>query len=159
MTASKTFYFLASTLANLGLLFIAYWIIVNSISFIRSRKSKTPFQWKRLSPDIMMATVCFSILGMIIGLLIGLSQSPVVGVAIPALLTFYSGFLTFFLAKDIFRNQEIKTLILVSITFNAIFMMYGLELGTREKNTAVTSAKNFDLYYLEKQLEIQKKYK
>ncbi|MBL7744680.1 MAG: hypothetical protein JNN00_14510, partial [Chitinophagaceae bacterium] len=38
------------------------------------------------------------------------------------------------------------------------FLIYGVELGSREKNAAIRSAKDFDLKYLQEELKIKKEY-
>lgn len=71
----------------------------------------------------------FSFLGLTTGLLIGLSKSPVVGVVIPALLTFFGGFVTysFIFAQKKYEDGYVMIVILLCVSFSLIL---GVDYGT-----------------------------
>jgi len=100
----------------------------------------------------------FSFLGFAIGLLVGFSISPVVQVVIPAILTFYGGFLTYLFSKDSIGDKKRYIGILLSAMAVSFFLIYGVEVGSKERNAATKSQKEFDLYYMEKEAAIRKKY-
>jgi len=91
--------------------------------------------------------------------MIGLSQSPVVQAAIPALLTFYGGFVTYLFTKDNFKDDASKYTTVCSMIAVSFFLMYGVEVGSAEKNEALKSKRQFDLYYFEQEEAIKHKYK
>lgn len=156
---SKTFIFFGEALLNLVIIALAILIVTNLIRLLRSIKGKEKFQFNFFDATVFMTILGFSFLGFAIGLLIGLSQSPVVHVAIPALLTFYGGFLTFLFAKDSFKDQKGKIATILSVMAVSFFLIYGVEVGSREKNAALDSQKKSELYYFELQEEIKKKYR
>lgn len=154
---SKTFMFFLQVILNLLVFIVAAWGIANIIQLIR--KKRTGFIWIFFDRQILAFVLCFSFLGFAIGLMIGLSQSPVVQAAIPALLTFYGAFVTYLFAKDAFRDETTKYATVYSIIAVSFFLMYGIEVGSSEKNQAVKSRREFDLYYFEREEAIKQKYK
>ncbi|WP_325538411.1 hypothetical protein [Chitinophaga sp.] len=133
-------------------------IVINLSRLIISKVKKSKFTFYFFSISTVLVMVCFAFLGLSIGLLVGLSQSPVVHVTIPALLTFYGGFITFLFAKDSFKDEEGKLSVLLSAIMVSCFLIYGVELGSIEKNAAIKSAKAFELKYFELQEAIKHKY-
>ena len=155
---SKSVMYFGSTLINLFIAVVLSLILVNLIRKMKAARTKETFTFYVLSATTLLVVICFSFLGLSIGLLIGLSQSPVVQVAIPGLLTFYGGFITFLFAKDSFKDEEAKLATILSAIAVSCFLIYGVELGAIEKNAAVKSAKEFDLDFLDKQDSIKAKY-
>lgn len=97
---SKTFLFFGELVLNLFIVIVVLLILYNLYKFIKKEKD-TKFKihyFDRLSVLIVSG---FSFLGFTIGLLVGMSLSPVVQVVIPALLTFYGGFLIYVISKRI----------------------------------------------------------
>ena len=156
---SKAILFFVQGLGNLLVIVIIIYLAVNALKFLRSKFSSHPFKWATIGMDELLLVVAFSCLGLTIGLMIGLSQSPVVHVAIPAMLTFYSGFLTYLFTKESFVNTKAKKAILFSVIAISVFLIYGIEIGSTEKNKAVESKRKFDLYYFEQEEAIKNKYK
>lgn len=74
--------------------------------------------------------VTFSFLGITIGLLVGTSLSPVIGVVIPALLTFFGGFITY---SFVFRNKSKKDgYVMLIILFSvSLFLTIGSDYGAK----------------------------
>lgn len=104
-------------------LFIAYTIIVHLINSKRTDDNKLI-----LYNGMFLPTVGFSILGLAIGILTGLSRTPVVDITIPALLTFLAGFVTyvFITPKYNFENRLMASLAIFSMAF---FLLYGSDKG------------------------------
>lgn len=153
---SKAFAFFGQAFLNLCLLFIVAFILVNLLEWIKTRRN---FKWRTFSLTSILLITTIACLGFSIGLLIGLSQSPVANVAITGLLSFYGGFVTFLFAKDSFKNEHDKIAVLVSAILVSVFLIYGVEIGSREKSVAEKSQKEIELIYLDKQEMIKKKYK
>lgn len=84
---------------------------------------------------IILLNTGFSFMGTTIGLMTGLSMSPVIGVVIPALLTLYGGILSYaFLfgkKESEKRNGVILAGALVSTSF---FLMLGADYGAAQRN-------------------------
>lgn len=157
---SKTFLFFGEALLNILVVVAIAFIATNIFLWVRSRfvSPRQKFKLHFFDRTVLLLVVAFSFLGYTIGLLIGLSQSPVVQAAIPALLTFYGGFITYLFAKESVKS-EAKTAIILSVIAVSFFLIYGVEIGSLEKNKALESAKKFELYYFEKEEQIKKKYR
>jgi hypothetical protein len=155
---SKTVLYFSNAAFNLAMLLSAAFVVINLSRLIISKVIKRKFTFYLFNISTMLSMVCFSFLGLSIGLLVGLSQSPVVHATIPALLTFYGGFITFLFAKDSFKDEEGKLAVLLSAIVVSCFLIYGVELGSNEKNAAIKSAKEFELKYFELQEAIKHKY-
>ncbi len=124
-------------------------------SLLHKRKG-LPFKiyfFNRLSILIVSG---FSFLGFAIGLLVGMSLSPVVQVVIPELLTFYGGFLTYIIAKESIAERQRYISVLLSAMAISFFLIYGIEIGSAERDIATKNSKDMDLYYMEKQEAIKK---
>ncbi len=73
----------------------------------------------------LLVAIAFSFLGLTIGLHIGLSESPVIGLVIPALLTFIGGFMVYvfvFTDKSKLQDGFVLLIIMISLCF---FLMLG----------------------------------
>lgn len=158
MHFSKSIVYFAGVFFNLLGFIIAAFVLINMARFILAKLSGKPFIPYLFKLSTLLVMFCFSYLGLSIGLLIGLSQSPVVNVTIPALLTFYGGFITYLLAKDNFKDEEGKLATILSAIAVSCFLIYGVELGAIEKNAAVKSSKEFELRFFEEQEKIKQKY-
>lgn len=156
---SKTFLFFGQAVLNLGIVIIALFLIGNLFKLAESLKQKTKFKIYFFDRMIILMTMGFSLLGFAIGLLVGLSLSPVVEVVIPALLTFYGGFLTYLFSRDSVKDTKKYSGIIISAMAVSFFLIYGVEIGSAERNAAIKSQKEFNLYYLEQEEAIKKKYK
>ena len=109
---------------------VLFWGVVYSIiAWLKRKFKKTK---NELLPGsilyFFLLSVSFSCLGLTIGLLIGLSISPVIGVVIPALLTFFGGFITY---AFVFGNKKeedgyIMIIILFTVSF---FLILGSDYG------------------------------
>ncbi|HEX7847851.1 MAG TPA: hypothetical protein VF476_18755 [Chitinophagaceae bacterium] len=161
-TASKSLQYFLSTSVNVVLLLTAVMVLTNLVRLIRhiiaKPKPGSKFSFYFIKSSSLLLIFCFSFLGLSIGLLVGLSQSPVVHVTIPALLTFYGGFITYLFAKDSFKDEESRLATILSAIAVSCFLLYGVELGSTEKNAAIKSAKEFDLKYLQEELRIRQLY-
>jgi hypothetical protein len=155
---SKSVLYFFNTISNLAIFLVLALVVINLSRFIISAVVKKKFTFYFFKVSTLLVMLCFSFLGLSIGLLVGLSQSPVVHVTIPGLLTFYGGFITFLFAKDSFKDEEGKLSTLLSAIAVSCFLIYGVELGAAEKNAAVKSAKEFELKYFELQEAIKHKY-
>ena len=156
---SRTFIFFGECLLNLCIIIFSLFIINNIYQLIISIRTKTKPKIHLLNGLSVLVVSAFSFLGFAIGLLVGFSISPVVQVVIPALLTFYGGFLTYLTSKDsgIDRRQYIS--VLLSAMAVSFFLIYGVEIGNTERNAATKGIKDTELYFLEKQEAIKKKYR
>lgn len=73
----------------------------------------------------LLLAIAFSFLGLTIGIHIGLSESPVIGLIIPALLTFIGGLMIYafiFADKSKIQDGYVLLVILISLSF---FLMLG----------------------------------
>lgn len=156
---SKSFFFFGEAVFNLALILIAALLIFNLVKLFESSIKKTKLKLHFFDGMTVLMIAGFSLLGFAIGLLVGFSLSPVVHVVIPALLTFYWGFLTYLFAKDSAKDKKQYVGILLSAMAVSFFLIYGIEIGSTERNDAVKSQKEFDMYYLEKEEAIKHKYK
>jgi hypothetical protein len=152
-TIAKTFIFFGNALLNLSIIIILVTII---LKYFKQRSN-----FKLALPDkITILTISgFSFLGFAIGLLVGLSLSPVVQVVIPALLTFYGGFLTYLLSKDAFVDSKKLITILLSAMAVSFFLIYGVEIGSIERSAATKVQNESDLKFLDKEDSIKFKYR
>lgn len=157
-TISKSLTYFFGTITNLFLFLVAALIVVNLVRFVFHFFTKKKFTFYFFKAGTVLLSLCFSFLGLSIGLLVGLSQSPVVHVTVPALFTFYGGFITYLFAKDSFKDDEGKLATILSAIAVSCFLIYGVELGAREKNVAFKSGKEFDLQYLEEELRIKQQF-
>lgn len=157
---SKTLIWFVQPLLSIVAIFLIAFLLMNFLAFVRAYVSKDGvFTWKVIDMKIIILVTCFAFLGYGIGLMIGLSQSPVVQVAIPAFLTFYGGFVTYLFAKDAFKDDETRYAIMFSVMAVSVFLMLWIEVGGKEKNFAIESRAKFDLHYFELQEKIKKKYR
>jgi len=103
--------------------------------------------------DLCLICLSASFLGTTLGLFIGLSNSPVVGVFVPALLTFCSGLVTyFFISKDTKFAYENRFIVILNLIFLSFFLIAGAE-----KGSAIRSAENYDEKAQEFSYKIQEK--
>lgn len=156
---SKTFFFFGEAIFNLVIIIIGALLLYNLYKLLTGQKVNGKFAFYFFDGMTVLMVSGFSILGFAIGLLVGFSMSPVVHVVIPALLTFYGGFLTYLFSKDSSKDPKQYIGILLSAMAVSFFLIYGIEIGSAERNEATKSQKEFDLYYLEKQEAIKQKYK
>jgi len=102
----------------------------------------------------LLLSIAFSFLGLTIGILIGLSESPVIGLIIPALLTFFGGFIIYafvFASKKKIEDGYVLLLILLSVSF---FLMLGSDYGgsarcdydAKESEYEYAQKKDFELF-------------
>jgi hypothetical protein len=159
MSFSKTFIYFGQMVFNYFLIVAACFIIINIAALLNSLFKKTKFTPVLFDINALLMVLAFSFLGFAIGVLIGLSQSPVVGATIPALLTFYGGFLTYLFAKDLFKNEAARNAVVVSVIAVSIFVIYGVEIGVERRKLTDKDQKFNELYFLDRQEEIKKKYR
>lgn len=99
---------------------LLFWAAVFGVTWFVKKQTAG----KYLSFYFLLA-VSFSFLGLTIGIMVGLSESPVIGVVLPALLTFIGGFIIYaFVFSDNSKlgNGYVLMLILISLSF---FLMLG----------------------------------
>ncbi|HTE01632.1 MAG TPA: hypothetical protein VK668_20230 [Mucilaginibacter sp.] len=134
----------------LYLLAIAFWSIVFAIIHVCNKSIL-----KNNLYYFLLLAISFSFLGLTIGILIGLSESPVIGLIIPALLTFFGGFIIYafvFAAKKSVQDGYVLLIILLCVSF---FLMLGSDYGGRircEYDAQETEYK----YYQKKDFELFK---
>jgi hypothetical protein len=113
-----------------------FWILV-LIIVVSLRLFWRFLQNNKISHYVSFASIglAFSFLGLSIGLLSGLSISPVVGVLIPALLTFFGGVLSYaFLfgkSQNSFENTLTLIIIVISVSFSLIL---GVDYGSSQRS-------------------------
>ena len=156
---SETFIFFGELILNLFFIIIALFVIYNLLKLGESLRKKTKLKIHYLNRLSILIVSSFSFLGFAIGLLVGFSISPVVQVVIPALLTFYGGFLTYIISKESIVDQQRYISVLLSAMAISFFLIYGIEIGTAERNKAVANNKEMDLRYLQKEEAIKKQYR
>ncbi len=115
----------------LFLFIIVFWVFVFAIVHIlRKKLARININLNSKILIYLFAIAnSFSLLGLTMGLLIGLSLTSVIGIVIPALLTFFGGFLTyvFVLGNKKALDGYIMVIILSSISF---FMIVGVDYGS-----------------------------
>lgn len=132
---------------------VASWSFIYLLLFLIGKGSSSLKISRDAFPYLLFLSVSFSFLGITIGLLIGLSLSPVIGVVIPALLTFFGGFITY---SFVFKNNSRKDgyvmlLILFSIS---LFLIIGVDYGSKNRIAHENEAreeeeirkKNYDIF-------------
>lgn len=159
MSYSKTFLIFLQATFNFFLIVVIILVIINLAILIKSYWKGTKFSPYFFDVNTLLLVLAFSFLGFTIGILIGLSQSPVVGATIPALLTFYGGFLTYLFAKDEFKKTSARNAIVISVIAVSVFVIYGIESGVAQRAITDKIQKHNELYYLDRQEEIKKKYR
>lgn len=156
---SKTFFFFGELVLNLFIVIIILFILYNLWKCIDNNRKGITFKIYSFNHLSILIVSSFSFLGFTIGLLVGMSLSPVVQVVIPALLTFYGGFLTYIISKESMLDKQRYISVLLSAIAISFFLIYGVEIGSAERNIATKNSKDIELYYLEKQEAIKKKYR
>lgn len=80
---------------------------------------------------LTIINISFSFTGLSIGILTGWSSSPVVGVVIPALLTFYGGMVSYaFIFKKSDTNKNDGLIMACSLISISLFLIVGTDYGT-----------------------------
>jgi hypothetical protein len=115
--------------------------------------------------DFFFVIIGFSYIGMTLGLLTGLSLSPVVQAVIPALLVFMTG-----LSAYMFRGKESKPnetskeselknykIAVSALIFISVFLMYGLEIGSGIRAASEYETKIIERDFKNEQLKFEKK--
>lgn len=156
---SKTFFYFFEVFVNVAGFVVLMFVVANLSNLGYKKATKQKFEWLWFDIRVISLIVCFSFLGFAIGLMIGLSQSPVVQVAIPAMMTFYGGFITYLFAKDSFKSDSGKYGTIFSVIAVSVFLIFGIEIGAEEKNNALEIKRKFDLHYFEQEEAIKKKYR
>jgi hypothetical protein len=133
----------------LYLLAIVFWSLVFGIIRIVKRQiaRNNVFYFLLLS-------VAFSFLGLTIGIHIGLSESPVIGVIIPALLTFIGGIMIYaFVFTDKHKMQDGYVLLTIMISLSFFLMMgsdYACSVRTdydaKEQDYLYAQKKDFQIF-------------
>jgi hypothetical protein len=136
-------------------LFIAvFWVSV-FIVISRLKKTLAKIGIKATPKQLLYlcsTAVSFSFFGMTMGLLVGQSLAPVVGVVIPALLTFLGGFMAYvfiFGRKRVFDGYTM-IIILVSIS---LFLIVGADYGAAMRTEFTQQEQDFE-YQRKKDFEI-----
>ncbi len=156
---SKAFLFFGEFLLNLCIIIFSLFAIKNIYELVISLRSKTTAKIHVIDGLSILIVSAFSFLGFAIGLLVGFSISPVVQAVVPALLTFYGGFLTYLTSKDSGMDRRKYISMLLAAMAVSFFLIYGVEVGTEERNAATKVTKDTELYYLDKEEAIKKKYR
>src|SRR5215467_1359802 len=96
---ANSFLYFLEAFFNLAIILFILLVAINVKKRIESARTKKTFKLYFFSYKLLLVSAAFASLGFTIGLLIGLSQSPVVSATIPALMGFYGGFVTYLFAK------------------------------------------------------------
>ncbi|MEN8226460.1 MAG: hypothetical protein ABFS05_13985 [Bacteroidota bacterium] len=88
----------------------------------------------------------FAYIGMTLGLLTGLSLNPVVHAVIPALLTFLTGLTAYIFIKKDFEQANRKIAV-SSLVFITLFLVYGLEVGSKIRAKSELETRRIDQIY------------
>ena len=133
----------------LYLLAIIFWCLVFGIV----RLTKKMAQKNSLFYFLLLA-IAFSFLGLTIGIHIGLSESPVIGVIIPALLTFIGGIMIYaFVFSDKHKMQDGYVLLVIMISLS-FFLMLGsdyacsvrVDYDAKEQDYLYAQKKDFEIF-------------
>lgn len=110
------------------LIILLYWIIFIIILEIYKRI----FKKKMNIEGFFLINLGFSYLSFTVGVLVGLSRTPVVDVTIPAILTFLGGFITYIFVNKKFHieNRKLISIILIMTSF---FLIFGVEIGAEHR--------------------------
>jgi hypothetical protein len=98
---------------------IIFWALLYFIlKLILYKRKRLEYLSNRLT-FFLFLSIAFSFLGLSTGILIGLSLSPVIGVVIPALLTFFGGFMTyiFVFGKKAIEDGYVMMTIAITLSF------------------------------------------
>jgi FtsH-binding integral membrane protein len=106
-------------------------VILISIARLMSKPSLKGWQ---------LLIFAFSLLGGVIGIFVGMSQTPVIGTVLPALLAFITGFLTYLFSKETLKEwRSIIPVCIISLLITSLFGSFmasqvrlDFELNTRE---------------------------
>jgi glucan phosphoethanolaminetransferase (alkaline phosphatase superfamily) len=123
------------------------WLIIFGFYWLLSKKAAGNHL-----PYFLMVAIAFSFLGLTIGIHIGLSVSPVVGIIIPSLLTFIGGFVIYvfvFTDKSKLQDGFVLLIILTSLCF---FLMLGSDYACSVRNDYEAKLQNY-LYNQKKDFE------
>lgn len=131
---------------------LAVFILSIAIYFILRLRTKLSL----LSLIFGWTTVlAFAFIGLAVGLLTGWSSSPVVGVIIPALLTFFGGIITYgylFGSKKGYAKSMNGIVVSVSIAAMAFCIVYGTDYGVNIRSKAEFKHKTEEMH---RQMEME----
>lgn len=113
-----------------GLIFLLVFIF-----YIFNKYVKIYFILKAIDfVELFLIIICFAFVGTTLGLMIGASKSPVVGVFIPTLLSFLSGFVAYlFVTKKAINTRTNRVYVSVSIIVLSFFVVIGASKGASER--------------------------
>jgi len=94
---------------------------------------------------ISAIAIGFVNLGLMFGLFSGLSQSPVVGILITSFLTLFGSLITYLTIKDKENATRISSVALLGLILIPIFLVYGMEIGVRDRIKYEDSNRVIDL--------------
>lgn len=104
------------------------------------------------SIEVFLIVLGFTLFGFSLGLIVGLSRSPVIAALTPAFLTFIGGFLVFiFVQKNdllSIQNKITSAFIMVGIS---ISLIYGIEIGARERQN-ITNVEKINNHLMKMEL-------
>lgn len=75
----------------------------------------------------------FTNIGLIMGILTGLSDSPVVGAIVPAFLTFFAALLGYWTLKEV--SSQATTIAVIILLVVPLSLMRGVEIGMKDRIT------------------------
>ncbi len=118
---------------KLYLFLLLFWgLLILLVYLFRRRFQKLDI---KMVGSFLIANCGFSILGLTTGLMIGLSKSPVVGVIMSALLTFFGGVVIFaFVSSKEGKNYYNSLLLSFSMIFLSLFLFLGSDYGASIRN-------------------------
>lgn len=158
MGVSKTFLFYAQALIFFLTLWVGYLLLVFIIS-VAFKKRQLIYNVIRSHRKEFLFTAGFGCLGFTLGLLIGFTTSPIAQFIVPALLTFLGGFVTMLLTRQKGTDIVPYATIVSALIFIPVFVVFGLELGSFEREQAQYKKHKQEMHYLEEELQIRAKYK
>lgn len=98
----------------------------------------------------------FSFVGFTVGVLSGLSKTPVIDVVIPSLLTFISGFFAYIFVTKEFDVENKKFASSILIIF-PVFLIHGLEIGSEHRFETEEYLREYDLWKEERLIDKNQK--
>jgi hypothetical protein len=139
--------FLVSIVGN-GLVFLIYRYLLNR--FLTINISTSAF-------NLFVISVGFSFLGLVIGILTGLSSSAVVGAIVPAFLTFIGVIATYIFISNTGSISTNKPIAVLCVVFLSFYLMVGAIAGIKERkqNEIVMKKLDFEKEVSLKQVDLE----
>ena len=115
-------------------------IVINIVLWLQYGRRKKP------PGKIFLAMVlAFGVTGCLVGVLVGASREPVVGAALPLIVTLVTGFLTYFMSSDISSGfKQLIPSMIIALVFGAAFGSYFSAIPRSQRELNILKAENLN---------------